>query len=70
MNHRVSIVLALALSTIILGGCATSATHQAMTVHPQANAIAVNPKLKGAIHVGLPTREICDRTQFHKEVHV
>jgi hypothetical protein len=51
MNHRVSIVLALALSTVILGGCATSATHQAMTVHPQANAIAVNPKLKSAIHV-------------------
>jgi len=34
-----------------LGGCATSATSQAMTVKPGATA-SVNPKLKGAVALG------------------
>lgn len=54
MNYRVSIVLALAISAAILGGCATSATHQAMTVLPQDNAV-VNSKLKSAVRIGTVT---------------
>lgn len=50
MKSRISIFSAIALCVAVLGGCATSATHQAMTVQPQAAAV-VNPKLKSAIRV-------------------
>lgn len=50
MKKRISIALVLALSAVVLGGCATPATPQAMTVQPQANAV-VNPKLKSAVRV-------------------
>jgi len=50
MKNRLSIVSVLMLCVAALAGCATSATHQAMTVQPQASAV-VNPKLKSAIRV-------------------
>jgi hypothetical protein len=50
MKHRLSIVAVVLLGITVLGGCATSATPQSMTVQPQANAV-VNPKIKGAIRV-------------------
>jgi hypothetical protein len=47
---RVLCVIAGLAVVIQLGGCATSATSQAMTVQPAAVA-ALNPKLKGALRV-------------------
>jgi len=54
MKNRFSAVSAIALCVGVLAGCATSATHQAMTVQPQAAAV-VNPKLKSAIRVDAVT---------------
>ena len=50
MIKRVSSICTILLCVATLAGCATSATHEAMTVQPRADAV-VNPKLKGAIRV-------------------
>lgn len=43
--------LAAAGTVVILAGCATPASYQAMTVQPGAQATAPNPKLKGQIEL-------------------
>lgn len=53
-KRLVFVAIAVALGLSQLGGCATSATSQAMTVQPQAAAV-VNPKLKSAIRVSAVT---------------
>lgn len=50
MTKKLFLAIGVVLSLAQLGGCATSATSQAMTVQPQAAAV-VNPKLKSAIRV-------------------
>ena len=50
MKKRISSIYTILLCVATLGGCATSATHEAMTVQPRVDAV-VNPKLKGAIRL-------------------
>lgn len=50
MNTNFAGILCIVMFLAMLGGCASPATHQAMTVQPQPGAV-LNPKLKGAIRI-------------------
>jgi hypothetical protein len=50
MKTSIAGILSIVLCLAMLGGCASPATHQAMTVQPQPGSV-LNPKLKGAIRI-------------------